>query len=178
MKTPGFFRSSEELMHPSPHELQQMLSEAMGLKFGSPQQLQLLKSIRTHCPAFAPALLISGKAELLSEEDSGPTNAFIDEIERMLHDAVAASGRTPATLIGLARFMSLMRDSPQTAETLYREASTKALEVLEEAWAGLIESLGEQEKMTEAARIAETARGVFPQSKQLSEACNFAQLDK
>jgi hypothetical protein len=155
-----------------------MLSEAMGLKLGSPRQLQLLKSLRTHCPAFVPALLISGRAELLSEEDAGPPDAFFDEIERMLHDAVEASGRTPATLIGLARFMSVMRDSPQAAETLYREASTRALEVLEEAWAGLIASLGEQEKMDEAARIAETARGVFPQSKQLSEACNFAQLDK
>jgi hypothetical protein len=165
-------------MHPSPHELQQMLSEARSLKLGSPRQLQLLKSIRTHCPAFVPALLISGRAELWGEEDAGPPDAFFDEVERMLHDAVEASSREPSALIGLARFMSVMRDSPHAAEALYREASTKALAVLEEAWAGLIESLGEQEKMDEATRTAETARGVFPQSKQISEACDFAQLDK
>ncbi len=165
-------------MHPSPRELQQMLSEARSLELGSPRQLQLLESIRTHCPAFVPALLVASRAELWSKEDAGPPEAFFDEVERMLHDAVDASGREPAALIGLARFMSVVRDSPQAAEALYREASTKALEVLEESWAGLIEALGEQEKTDEAARIAESARGVFPQSRQISEACEFAQLDE
>jgi hypothetical protein len=165
-------------MHPSPHELQQMLSEATRLELGSPQQLQLLQRIRAHCPAFVPALLISSRAELWNKDDSGPPEAYFGEIERMLRDAVEASGREPAALIGLARFLSVVRDSPQAAEALYREASTRALAVLEEAWAGLIESLGEQEKMDEAARTAKTAREVFPQSKQLSEACDFAQLDK
>jgi hypothetical protein len=165
-------------MHPSPPELQLMLSEATRLELGSPQQLQLLQRIRTHCPAFIPALLTSSRAELWNKDDSGPPEAYFSEIERMLHDAVEASGREPAALIGLARFLSVVRDSPQAAEALYREASTRALAVLEEAWAGLIESLGEQEKMDEAARTAKTAREVFPQSKQLSEACDFAQLDK
>lgn len=165
-------------MHPSPRELQQMLSEARSQELGSPRQLQLLESLRTNCPAFVPALLISSRAELWGEERAGPPEAFFNEIERMLHDAVEASGREPSALIGLARFMSVVRDSPQAAEALYREASTRALEVLEESWAGLIETLGEQEKLEEAARTAEMARGVFPQSRQISEACEFAQLDK
>ncbi|QRK13606.1 hypothetical protein JQX13_14070 [Archangium violaceum] len=165
-------------MHPSPRELQQMLADARSLKLGSPQQLQLLESIRTHGPAFAPALLISSTAELWGEEDSRPPEAFFDEAERMIHDAVEASGREPSALIGLARFMNTVRDSPQAAEALSREASTRALDVLEEAWAGLIETLGEQEKKDEATRIAERARGVFPQSKQISEACEFARLGK
>jgi thioredoxin-like negative regulator of GroEL len=155
-----------------------MLSEARSLKLGSPEQLQLLKSIRMHCPAFVPALLISSRAELWGEEDARPPETFFDEVERMLHDAVDASGRAPTALIGLARCMNVVRDSPQAAEVLYREASTRALEVLEESWAGLIETLGEQEKLEEAARTAEMARGVFPQSRQISEACEFAQLDK
>jgi hypothetical protein len=50
--------------------------------------------------------------------------------------------------------------------------------MLEESWAGLIEALGEQEKKDEATRIAQRARELFPQSKQISEACEFAQLDK
>jgi hypothetical protein len=165
-------------MHPSPRELQQMLSEARSLELGSPQQLQLLESLRTHCPAFVPALLISSRAELWGEEDTRPPETFFDEVERMLHDAVEASGREPAALIGLARFMNVVRNSPQAAEALYREASTRALAVLEESWAGLIETLGEQEKTDEATRTAESARVVFPQSKQISEACEFAQLDK
>ncbi|WPB77195.1 hypothetical protein KYC5002_50480 [Archangium violaceum] len=165
-------------MHPSPHELQQWLSEARSLELGSPQQLQLLQRIRTHCPAFVPALLISGRAELWGKEDAGPPEAFFDEVERMLHDAVEASGRDPSALIGLARFVSVVRDSPQDAENLYREASTRVLEMLEESWAGLIEALGEQEKKDEATRIAQSALELFPQSKQISEACEFAQLDK
>jgi hypothetical protein len=165
-------------MHPSPRELQQLLSEARSLELGSPRQLQLLESLRTHCPAFVPALLISSRAELWNKDDSGPPEAYFGEIERMLHAAVESSGREPAALIGLARFMSVVRASPQAAEALYREASTRALELLEESWAGLIESLGEQEKMDEAARTAQNARAIFPQSKQISEACEFAQLDK
>lgn len=165
-------------MHPSPRELQQMFSEARSLELGSPQQLQLLESLRTHCPAFVPALLISSRAELWGEEDTRPPETFFDEVERMLHDAVEASGREPAALIGLARFMNVVRNSPQAAEALYREASTRALAVLEESWAGLIETLGEQQKTDEATRTAESARVVFPQSKQISEACEFAQLDK
>ncbi|WP_257457661.1 hypothetical protein [Archangium lipolyticum] len=165
-------------MHPSPRELQQMLSEARSLELGSPRQLQLLETIRTHCPAFVPALLLSSRAELWGQEDAGPPEAFFDEVERMLHDAVDASGREPAALIGLARFMSVVRDSPRDAEALYREASTRALEMLEESWAGLIEALGEQDKTDEAARTAESARGVFPQSKQISEACDLAKLGR
>jgi hypothetical protein len=165
-------------MHPSPRELQQMLSEARSLELGSPRQLQLLENLRTHCPAFVPALLISSRAELWGEEDAGPPEAFFDQVEKMLHDAVEASGREPSALIGLARFMNVVRDSPQAAEALYREASTRALELLEESWAGLIETLGEQEKKEEASRTAESARAVFPQSRHISEACEFAQLDK
>jgi len=165
-------------MHPSPRELQQMLSEARSLELGSPRQLQLLESLRTHCPAFVPALLISSRAELWGEEGTGPPEAFFDQVEKMLHEAVDASGRAPAALIGLARFMNVVRDSPQAAEVLYREASTRALELLEESWAGLIETLGEQEKKEEASRTAESARVIFPQSKQISEACEFAQLDE
>jgi alkanesulfonate monooxygenase SsuD/methylene tetrahydromethanopterin reductase-like flavin-dependent oxidoreductase (luciferase family) len=140
--------------------------------------LQLLASLREHCPAFVPALLLSSRSELWGAEDARPPEAFFDEVERMLRDAVEASGREPAAIIGLARFMSVVRSSPESAEALYREASVRALEVLEESWAGLIESLGEQEKMDEAARTAENARAVFPQSKQISEACEFAQLDE
>lgn len=165
-------------MHPNPSELRRLLSEARSPELGSPRQLQLLESLRAQCPAFVPALLISSRAELWGKEDARPPEAFFDEVERMLHDAVEASGREPAALIGLARFMSVVRASPQAAEALYREASTKALELLEESWAGLIEALGEQEKTDEAARTAESAREVFPQSKRISEACELAQFDK
>jgi hypothetical protein len=163
-------------MHPSPRELQQLLSEARSLELGSPRQLQLLESLRAHCPAFLPALLLSGRAELWGKEEVGSSEAFFDAVERMLRDAVETSGREPAALVALARFMSVVRDSPQDAEALYREASTRALAVLEEAWAGLIEALGEQEKLDEAAHTARSARQVFPESRQLSEACDFAKL--
>ncbi|ATB29928.1 hypothetical protein [Melittangium boletus] len=163
-------------MHSSPRELQQLLSEARSLELGSARQLQLLEEIRTRCPAFVPALLLASRAELWSQDDSGQTDAVFNQVERMLHDAVDASGRSPEALMGLARFMSVVRASPEAAEALYREASNRTLELLEESWSGLIEALGEQEKTDEATRIAGRARQLFPESKQLADAHSFAKL--
>jgi|SRR6218665_518022 len=163
-------------MHSSPRELQQMLSEARSLELGSSQQRQLLEQLRARCPAFFPALLLAGRAELWSQDDSEQTDAIFDQVERMLQDAVDASGRSPEALLGLARFMSVVRASPEAAETLYREASTRTLELLEESWSGLIEALGEQDKTDEATRLAERARDIFPDSQQLAEARSFAKL--
>jgi hypothetical protein len=132
--------------------------------------------LRSHCPAFVPALLLESRAELWSQQDTGPAEAAFDQVERMLQDAVEASGRAPGALTEQARFQSVVRGSPAAAEALYREASTRALEALEEAWAGLIEALGEQDKTEEAARLSERARQLFPHSQPLAEARRFAKL--
>lgn len=163
-------------MHASPSELQQMLSEAKGLELGSPAQLRALEALRVGCPAFVPGLLTLSRAILWGKEDLGAPAPFFDEVERILRDAAHASGREPAALVGLARFASVIRDSPQAAESLYREAIARSLEILEEAWAGLIEALGEQEKTEEAARTADLAGKVFPRSAQLAEARRFAKI--
>jgi len=163
-------------MHLSPHKLRQLLSDARNEEWGSHRQLQLLAELRACCPAFVPGLLLSCRAMLSGKEDVTDPAAFFDEVEQVLLHALESSGREPGAVIGMARFMSVVRDSPQAAEPLYREAVAKALAVLEEAWAGLIESLGEQEKTAEAARTAELASKVFPQSEQLSEARRFAKL--
>ena len=163
-------------MHPSPHDLRHLLSEARSQELGSPRQLQLLGTLRHLCPAFVPALLLESRAELWSQEDAGPTEEAFAQIERMLHEAAEVSHRTPEALMELARFESVVRDSPSSAEQLYREASQRALASLETAWAGLIEALGEQEKTDEARRIADQARQLFPDSKPLTEARQFARL--
>ncbi|MDY7229949.1 hypothetical protein [Hyalangium rubrum] len=155
-----------------------MLSEARSLEWGSPRQLQLLAELKACCPAFVPGLLVSSRAMLWGKEGVQDPATFFDEVEQVLRHALEASGRETGALIGMARFMSVVRDSPQAAEPLYREAVSKALEGLEEAWAGLIETLGELEKTEEAARTAELARKVFPQSEQLSEASKYAKLSE
>jgi hypothetical protein len=154
-----------------------MLSDARSQEWGSPRQLQLLAELRACCPAFVPGLLIFSRAMLSGKEDVTDPAAFFDEVEQVLLHALEASGREPGAVIGMARFMSVVRDSPQAAEALYREAVAKVLEVLEVAWAGLIEALGEQERMEEAARTAALASKVFPQSEQISEARKFAKLN-
>jgi hypothetical protein len=163
-------------MHPSPHELQQLLSDAKSQEWGSPRQLQLLAELRARCPAFVPGLLISSRAMLSGKEDVEDPAAFFDEVELVLRHALDASGREPAAVIGMARFLSVIRDSPQAAEPLYKEAVARALALLEEAWAGLIEALGEQEKTEDAARTAEIACKVFPESEQLSDARRYAKI--
>lgn len=163
-------------MHSSPRELQQLMLEARNLELGSPRQLQLLETLRARCPTFVPALLLTSRAQLWNPDNAEQSDAIFAQIEQMLRDAVEASGRTPESLMGLARFMSVVRASPEAAEALYREASKRALEILEESWSGLIEALGEQEKADEALRISEHARQVFADSEQLDEARTFAQL--
>jgi hypothetical protein len=137
--------------HPSPHELQQWLAEARRLELGSPQQVKLLGELRRHCPTFVPALLLASRAELWNPDDTIAAQTAFDEVERMLQVAVDVSERAPGALSEQARFHSVVRDSPATAEALYREASQRALQALEESWAGLIEALGEQDKIRESA---------------------------
>ncbi|NTX09799.1 hypothetical protein HUA74_31165 [Myxococcus sp. CA051A] len=163
-------------MHPSPHELLELLSEAKRLEWGSEEQLRLLERLRTQCPAHVPGLLLSSRALLWGKEDLADPATFFAEVEQLLLGAVDASDRTPEALIGLARFKSVVRDAPLEAEALYREAATRALTVLEEAWAGLIESLGEQGKTEGAATTATLARTLFPDSSALAEARKFAGL--
>lgn len=163
-------------MHGTSRELQQMLSEAQSFELGDPRQLQLLEELRARCPAFVPGLLLWSRAVLWAREDVEHPAPFFDEVERILCEALDASGRQPAALMGMARFMSVVRDSPQAAEALYREAAEKSLQLLEESWAGLIEALGEQDKKDDAQRTAELASRTFPQSEPLSEARRFAGL--
>ena len=162
--------------HPSLRELQQWLAEARRLELGSPSQVKLLGELRRHCPTFVPALLLASRAELWNPDDTTSAPTAFDEIERMLQVAVDVSDRAPGALNEQARFHSVVRDSSATAETLYREASERALQALEEAWAGLIEALGEQDKSDEAARLSERARQLFPASSLLAEARDFAKL--
>ncbi|MET0400846.1 MAG: hypothetical protein ABW123_00530 [Cystobacter sp.] len=162
--------------HPRPHELQQLLVEARRLELGSPQQVKVLGELRKHCPTFVPALLLASRAELWSPDDTISAQAAFDEVERMLQVAVDVSERTPGALNEQARFYSVVRDSSAAAEALYREASERALQSLEESWAGLLEALGEQNKTEEAARLAERARQLFPHSPLLAEARRFSGL--
>jgi hypothetical protein len=163
-------------MHSTPRELQQLMVQAKGLELGSPRQLQLLETLRAHCPAFVPALLLASRAELWSGEDSDQTDAAFARVEHMLQEAVELSDRSPEALMGLARFMSVVRASPERAEALYREASQRTLELLEESWSGLVEALGEQDKTEEATGVAQRALQVFPTSQSLAEACAFAKI--
>ncbi|QSQ11321.1 hypothetical protein [Myxococcus landrumensis] len=163
-------------MHPSPHELLELLSEARRLEWGSDAQLRLLERLRTHCPAHVPGLLLSSRALLWAKEDLVDPTAFFAEVEQLLVAAIESADRSPEALIGLARFKSVVRDSPRDAEPLYQEAASRALSLLEEAWAGLIESLAEQEKTDEAARLSQHASRLFPASTALAEARRFARL--
>lgn len=163
-------------MHPSPDELLEMLSEAKRLEWGSAEQLKQLEQLRVCCPAYVPGLLLSSRALLWGKDDLADPASFFTEVEHLLLRALDASDRTPEALNGMARFQSVVRDAPEQAEALYREAAMKAMSALEEAWAGLIEALGEQGKTEDAARTATLASKLFPGSHPLAEARGFAGL--
>jgi hypothetical protein len=111
---------------------------------------------------------------LLNKGAVGDSEAYFATVERTLKDAVAVSGEDASALIELAHFMDVVQDAPGDAEALFAQAAQRALHLLEEAWAGQISTLGQQEKLDAALQIAEQARKVLPDSARIKEAIEFA----
>ncbi|HYO57685.1 hypothetical protein [Archangium sp.] len=160
-------------MHMTPRELQRQLEAARSAQAGSAQRIQAHRKLAEQCPAFVPNLLSLSRSLLLDREDTD-AQAHFAEGERVLRDAVEVSSEDASALIELAHFIDTVRDSPGEAEPLFAEAAHRASNLLEEAWAGLIWVLGEQEKLDAALKLASRAQRVFPDSEIIAEAVHFA----
>jgi len=159
----------------SPEELLARLQaarEAGEGKPGSPVRLRLHRELAAAAPAFVPNLLELGRGLQVAEDAAG-TAAFT-EAEAILRQAVTVSQRSAPTLVELAYFLNVVRDSPQEMEPLLEEAIRQSLHVLEEAWAGLINVLVEQEKYQQALNVSEKALRVFPESPRITLAVESA----
>jgi tetratricopeptide (TPR) repeat protein len=159
----------------SPEEMVRRLQaarEAEGGKPGSAERVRLHRELAAEAPAFVPNLLELGRGLLLAEEAVGEDT--FTEAEAVLRQAVEVSGRSAPTLVELAYFLNVFRDAPQQMEPLLEEAIDKTLHLMEDAWAGLINVLVEQEKYQRALEVSEKARRVFPDSVRISLAVEFA----
>lgn len=161
-------------MHMTPQELRRRWEMAREEPAGSAQRIQAHRELAVHCPTYVPNLLALGRSLQLNEDAEADAQACFAEGERALRDAVDVSTEDASALIELAHFLDVVRDSPGEAEALFAEAARRASKLLEEAWAGLISTLGEQEKLEAALAIASRAERAFPESSVIAEAVEFA----
>lgn len=145
----------------------------------SREQLTLHRELADACPAFTPNLL--ELARLLRLDDNPPLEVSGDEtlseVQRLLEQAVQASGRSAPSLVELAYFLDTFHDSPPEAEALFEEGARKALKTVEESWAGLIRfwsSKRTRESLGMALRLGETAEKLFPESDLIGHELRFA----
>jgi len=156
-------------MHMTPEELRSRLQAAKQLQAGSPQRIQAHRELAEQCPACVPNLLSLSRSLLLDDQDTGAQERF-DEGEKALRSAVEVSGEDASALVELAHFLDVVRDTPEEAEPLFAEAARRASKLLEEAWAGWIGVLGQQEKLDAALELSSRAQLVFAESELIAEA--------
>ncbi len=161
--------------HPSPQELRRKWKAANAEPAGSPQRLAAYRELAESCPAFVPNLLALGRTAVLNGEADPEQESRLAEAERALRGAVDVSAGAPEPLIELGRFLGSVRNTPEEAEGAFSSAASAALALLEEAWAGWIHALGQQNKFDAAQEVADQARRILPDSVSISRAMEFAQ---
>lgn len=152
----------------------EVIQHEPGTAPGTHQRVEALRELVVTCPTFAPALLALSRAMLLNKHGADDSQAYFAEIEHTLHDAVDVSGEDPSALIELGHFTDVVRDAPSEAEPLFAQAAQRALNLLEEAWAGQISVLGQQDKLHAALEVAALAGKILPGSVRIREAVEFA----
>ncbi|MFP2933054.1 hypothetical protein ACLESO_49480 [Pyxidicoccus sp. 3LG] len=164
------------MAHLSPEELLKRFlatREAAGdARHTTPEQFQLLRELVRDCPAFTPGLLELARLLQLTEEPGVDAEVAFAEVQRMLEQAVLVSRREARALVELGYFMDVFRNREADALALWEEGAAHSLKTLEDAWAGLLRTWGDQrtpDSLGKALRLAETAEKVFPESFRIRD---------
>jgi tetratricopeptide (TPR) repeat protein len=160
--------------HPSPQELRRKWKAANAEPAESAARLDAYRELAEGCPAFVPNLLALGRTLSRTGGDTADAGARHAEAERTLRTAVDVSAGAPEPLIELGRFLATVRDTPSDAEGAFASATSAALALLEEAWAGWIDALGRQGKLDAALEVEEQARRILPDSALITRAVEAA----
>jgi hypothetical protein len=158
------------LLHPTVEELLGKLHEARrggGAESSRREQVRRYRELLEECPTFTPALLELGRLLQLTDEPGVEAEETFVEIQKLLEQAVQVSGREASTVVELGYFLDTIRDASEKATELYEEGAEKALETLEEAWAGLLRAWVHErtkESLEKALRLGELAEKLFPDS--------------
>ncbi|NMO21570.1 hypothetical protein HPC49_31770 [Pyxidicoccus fallax] len=96
--------------------------------------------------------------------------ASLTEVQRLLEMAVQASERSAPALLQLAYFLDDIRGREDEALRLMEEGTARALQNLEDAWAGLLLRYSLREQFSKALELAARAEQVFPASERIQDA--------
>ncbi|WPB77886.1 hypothetical protein KYC5002_01810 [Archangium violaceum] len=160
-------------LHPTLEELLEKLREARegrGMESLRLEQVRRYRELVAESPTFTPALLELGRLLQLTDEPGVETEKAFVEIQRLLEQAVEVSGRAAAPVVELGYFLDTLRNSSEKAAPLYEEGARKALETLEDAWAGLLRAWVHErtkESLKKALELSELAEKVFPDSGRI-----------
>ena len=137
---------------------------------GTPERLRLHRELAAEVPTFIPNLLeLARQLQLADEPGRGGEETFA-EVQRLLERAVEGSERGGPAVVELGYFLDTVRDASEEAAKLYEEGAHKALETLEDAWAGLLRAWVHQrtkESLQKALRLGELAEKLFPDSGRI-----------
>ncbi|MDY7231381.1 hypothetical protein [Hyalangium rubrum] len=162
------------MAHLSPQDLlakfQALREAARQEPRGSADQLKLHRELVEACPAFTPNLLELARLLRLADEPGVDVEEMLAEVHRLLEHAVQVSNRSADSLIELAYFLDTHRASPDEACKLLEEGASKALESLEDAWAGLIRLHSMEGRLPQALALSAQAEKVFPESERIQAA--------
>jgi tetratricopeptide (TPR) repeat protein len=175
------------MKHPTVEELLGGLREARQGGAAEPFRLEQVRRYRellADCPTFAPALLELGRLLQLTDEPGVDAEEAFVEIQKLLEQAVQVSAREANAVVELGYFLDTIRNDSEAATKLYEEGAAKALETLEDAWAGLLRAWvfeRTKESLEKALRLSELAEKLFPNSGRIQgevhDARRLATLD-
>ncbi|MBZ4418585.1 hypothetical protein [Myxococcus sp. RHSTA-1-4] len=144
--------------------------DAGGGQRGNAEQLRLHRELVKDCPALTPNLLALARLVLTTEEPGVDAEASLTEAEGLLEMAVQASERSAPALLELAYFLDDIRGREDEALRLMEEGAARALQSLEDAWAGLLLRYSLREQLPKALELAVRAEQLFPASERIQDA--------
>jgi hypothetical protein len=155
----------------SPEELVARLQAARAAGApGSPERLRMHRALAEDCPSYVPNLLELARQLQLVDEPGSDEYQSLAEVEDLLSQAVSVSERSAPAVVELGYFLDALRDSPGEATKLYEEGAARALETLEDAWAGLLRAWVHErtpESLHKALRTGALAEQLFPDSGRI-----------
>jgi hypothetical protein len=137
---------------------------------GSPERLRMHRALAQDCPTYVPNLVELARRLQLVDEPGRDAPEALAEVEQLLKQAVTASERGAPAVVELGYFLDTLRDSSSEATKLYAEGASRALETLEDAWAGLLRAWVHErtpESLHKALRTATLAEQLFPDSGRI-----------
>ncbi|WNG51385.1 hypothetical protein F0U60_50075 [Archangium minus] len=156
---------------PSVEELAERLREARRAGApGTPERLRLHRELAESCPTFTPNLLELARQLQLANEPGRDARENLEEARRLLEQAVVGTERSGEAVVELGYYLDTIHNEPEQATKLYEEGAARALETLEDAWAGLLRAWVHErtkESLKKALRLSERAEKLFPDSGRI-----------